>query len=496
VLLVALLTITPWPVGAFQDDALYTVLAKSLATGKGYRLLNLPGAPNATHYPPGYPAVLALLWRLWPSFPDNIVLFKFANALFLALAALGTYLFASRRLGWEPLRAALVGIVGTLSIVVLLVTGVVLSEPLFMALLLPVLMAAEGAAERPGMARAFGAGLAIGVLALVRTIGVAALPGAILVLLIRRRWRDSAALLAGALLLLLPWQLWTGAHQAEVAPVLMGKYGAYGVWLAEGYRSGGMAFLREVVVSNLQSLDGMLSYGFMPVTAVWPRAVAFVALIALGAGGTTILVRRAPVSAAFVVGYLGITLVWPFEPNRFILAIWPLEMLVLGVALSALWHARPVTPVGRVLRLAALAVAAAMTIGFASYNATGFRRQWWASVQRDAGNRAKPVVAWIARHTREDDVVATDDDLMVYLYAGRRAVPTSTFIPSERVRPLSAAEDVAAVRALFAAYHPRFFITGSKQGIESATTLSNVSPPELRLVANTAKALIYERVVP
>ena len=55
VLVVAILTVAPWPVGAFQDDAMYTVLAKSLAEGKGYRFLNLPGEPNATHFPPGYP---------------------------------------------------------------------------------------------------------------------------------------------------------------------------------------------------------------------------------------------------------------------------------------------------------------------------------------------------------------------------------------------------------------------------------------------------------
>ena len=68
VMLVALLTVTPWPVGAYQDDAIYTVLAKALATGEGYRMINLPGAPYATHYPPGYPFFLSLLWRAWPEF--------------------------------------------------------------------------------------------------------------------------------------------------------------------------------------------------------------------------------------------------------------------------------------------------------------------------------------------------------------------------------------------------------------------------------------------
>src|SRR6185503_11189771 len=103
VMLVALLTVTPWPVGAFQDDAIYTVLAKALATGEGYRMINLPGDPHATHYPPGYPFFLSLLWRLAPEFPDNIVVFKFANAVWLSLAALGAWAFARSRLGWSSL---------------------------------------------------------------------------------------------------------------------------------------------------------------------------------------------------------------------------------------------------------------------------------------------------------------------------------------------------------------------------------------------------------
>ena len=43
------LSIEPFPVGVFQDDGIYTVLAKSLAEGHGDRDLQMPGAPNATH---------------------------------------------------------------------------------------------------------------------------------------------------------------------------------------------------------------------------------------------------------------------------------------------------------------------------------------------------------------------------------------------------------------------------------------------------------------
>src|ERR1700730_2310570 len=59
------------PVGVFADDAFYVLLARSVAEGQGFRFLNLPGSPAATHFPPGYPLVLAGLWRVAPSFPAN-----------------------------------------------------------------------------------------------------------------------------------------------------------------------------------------------------------------------------------------------------------------------------------------------------------------------------------------------------------------------------------------------------------------------------------------
>src|SRR3954462_9702336 len=86
----------PYLVGVFHDDGVYAILAKSLATGQGYRYLHLPGAPVATHYPPGYPLLLSLLWRLSPAFPENVGVLSLANAVFLAVTAWGTWWFARR----------------------------------------------------------------------------------------------------------------------------------------------------------------------------------------------------------------------------------------------------------------------------------------------------------------------------------------------------------------------------------------------------------------
>ncbi len=50
----------PGVIGIFHDDGIYTVLAKSLADGAGYRLVSLPSSPVQLKYPVLYSSVLAV----------------------------------------------------------------------------------------------------------------------------------------------------------------------------------------------------------------------------------------------------------------------------------------------------------------------------------------------------------------------------------------------------------------------------------------------------
>jgi hypothetical protein len=123
--------------------------------------------------------------------------------------------------------------------------------------------------------------------------------------------------------------------------VLLGKYGAYGPWLSQGMAEGGLTFMREVVVANVQGLDRLLNYVFMPVSPVLPRAIAFVTVCMLALVGLVVLVRRAPVSALFLMAYALVILLWPFEPDRFVLALWPLLTLCGLSGIVAIWRWRP-----------------------------------------------------------------------------------------------------------------------------------------------------------
>src|SRR6185312_2906011 len=163
----------PYPVGVFHDDGVYVILAKALATGHGYRYLHLPGAPAATHYPPMYPLLLAGLWRIAPNFPANVSLFLFANALLLGVATIGVARFAQRVAGWPSAASLGVALAATMTTPLLMLSGLVLSEPLFIAAFFPLVIAAErvvGGEEQA--ARVVAVGLGLGALALVRTHAV------------------------------------------------------------------------------------------------------------------------------------------------------------------------------------------------------------------------------------------------------------------------------------------------------------------------------------
>lgn len=494
-LAVAVLTITPWPVGVFQDDAIYVVLAKALASGEGFRMINLPGAPHATHFPPGYPLVLAALWKLVPTFPDNIVVFKFVNALFLAGTAVFTYRFARTRLDLGPLASFVGSAVGTISVVVLMITGVVLSEPLYMLLVIPALLAAERAADDGAWQWAVAAGALIGVLTLVRNVGVFLLPAAVLVMLSRRQWRAAAITAVVAIAFIGPWQLWVSAYQAETPAPFVGKYGAYGPWLSEGYRAGGLAFARAVLDKNANELFGFLGYIALPVVRVWPRLVSLGAVLGLVGVGAWSAWKRIPITIVFLLGYGAVILVWPFEPTRFALVWWPVLAVLFAAGVRHVWRWRPPALASRIVRGTTLATALVVLSGYGAYNLRGVRQKWWVNIQSDAGTQAKPIAEWVARATRPEDVVITDHDLIVYLYTGRRAVPTATFTALGRITPLTPNQDADVLREMLASLKPRWYIAASRQGIETAALLANEQPPRLRYAGSISTARVYQPLV-
>jgi len=433
-------------VGVFYDDGIYLALAKSLAEGHGYHLLYLPGAPPAVHYPFGYPAFLAALWRLWPAFPANVTVFRAANAVLLGGAAgLGTAWIAPRLKVPAPVTAAVIAAACT-AVPLLAVVTVLFAEPLFLVLTAAACWAGDAArsatgradamvlleggrhggavppgeerAPRPGRALALAilAGVLAGTAALTRSIGIAVIGGLVLSFAVRKQWRLAVAVAVPAALIVAPWQAWVLTHHAAVDPLMASNYGTYGDFLTQS----GMGWLSA---ASLMDLGGPLAAITTPPGPVVLRLAFAVLALAVLVVGLVTLTRKAPALGWSLWCYLFIVALWPYGPDRFLWGVLP------WLAVAFLAGVRKLTAAGRspaerqVLKTGALVAAAAVAVGFAVFQArVGLKGA--TETQVGISDTMNDILPWIRSSTDTSAVIAGEDEALLWLYTGRHAVPS------------------------------------------------------------------------
>jgi hypothetical protein len=429
--LLAVLRAHPEACGQCHDDAIYVINARALAEGDGYRLTNLPGSPPQTKYPILYPALVALLWKVWPAFPENLVLLQgFSVACGAAFVAL-SYLFLIR-FGYATRRIAFVAcLVCLTSPLVVRFSGLMMSEMPFGVLTLLAFGWLEAARRSPGPRPLPGllGGVLLALPYLCRSLGVPFIPLGLF--LLWRSGRRVGWVALGAAVAVLPWLVWTATALPswQQDPVL-GYYTNYFGWWAT---LGAGALPRVVgcnttwVVSGVAtvSLDGPLRDLVRPEFA---RLWAFLLLVLSFAGVPTFVrdLLRGRTLPVCLAGYLAVAIVWPWPPYRFLL---PLLPLLVAYFLRGLMHLadrpslvriRPVlvslflaVAVGGNLR-ATLSIIHARIAGDAVVGELGPASHAWRSSRR--------LLDWLKEHSRPDDVIAAGDDGTVALYTGRRAV--------------------------------------------------------------------------
>jgi hypothetical protein len=470
----------PYAVGVFHDDGVYVILAKSIATGQGFRFLHLPGAPAATHYPPGYPLLLAAVWRVMPSFPENVSAFLFVNALLLGATALGVARFAERVLGWPRAGAVMAAIAATLSTPLLMLSGLVLSEPLFIAALFPAALLAErlvrDSTERGGNETrdALVLGFCLGLIGLVRTHGLALAVGVIIVLALRRRWRAMVLCGAAVAATLAPWQLWLAWHTQQFSETLSGSYGPYGSWLAQGVRGNPLGFLPRTMLINAREIGALFADHFSLSDHATPRLVSAVLATAAIVIGAWRLSKRAPVFVAFAVVYTLVLLAWPYTPWRFVFTVWPVVVLCVGatidLALRAPRESRAGVTALRVTGALALLVVCA---GAVWEEGRAYATRSWTRSAAQATAQIAPIVRWVNRETKVDDVVAVDGEQLVYLFTNRHAVPVVPFTAGEYLMPRTVADNAASLRRLIDEYPIKYVLTISPSIRASASLVAS-----------------------
>ena len=297
------------------DGAGYAVLATSLASGQGYREIDRPGSPPHAHFPPGYPVVLASIWRLTGRSVLTAHLLSIGCTVAATLAAWRWFRFME-----SPRVAALLGLALAINWGWGRTSGSIQSEPLFI-LAQSAVLAGTRAGRRGGLRAAIQTGLLLAASILTRHVGVVLAAAVVVHLALQRRIVNGLIVTATATICLIPWIAWVSNVRINTQAELLTKPG----------------LISRVMMQSLfylERIPDQLTGPVVEVSTVFSRsltrswigiiwATLATSILLVGLARTLRSARRRIVG---LIGFftLGLLLVWPFtEAGRFLIPLVP-----------------------------------------------------------------------------------------------------------------------------------------------------------------------------
>ena len=444
--------------GLFHDDGVYTVVAKSLAQGDGYRIISLPGAPAQTKYPFLYSFLLSWFWRAAPDFPANIVALKALNiAVLLGIffLAAGFYRRYFPRSGFGALVFALLVAANP---IVFTFTDFVLSDLLFVFFALAALViCAEESESSVSFARVALLGTVVGLACLTRLAAAPLVLAGAVYSLQRLGWRGGCGFLLIVALFLAPWFLWVSRAALPADDSLYAYYafytlgktdvGDFGAWLGAH---------AAIALANARYLAD--TFELLYLIPLFPALGPV--LIALTAVGMFVSFRRAEAAHwSFFLSSIALLLFWPFHPGRYAAPVVPLLILFVFRGMKALdrwvdaWAGESALALAaKLVWLPALLIFILNGVWLSGYlliHDEKTTRSVFASRLPFAWSGFEETFAWVRAHAPADAVLATAYDPMYYLYTGRRAIRPALHHPDTYFYPYGSAQpDVGSVKEI------------------------------------------------
>ncbi len=259
------------PPGVWHDDGAYLLLGKSLADGEGLRYSQVPGSLPGAKFPPLYPLFLALLWKVSPEAVGQGQLAAIFNVLFVVSSG-ALFVAYLRTLDFSWRSAVVTGVLLWLLPDLWRVALVPLSEPLFLVTLVAALWTGSRLEAQPTWRR-LGEFLAVfAVTYHVRTMGLAIGIAIPLALLMRGRKTWALRSAAGAVMIIVPWMLWSGRAASAIPAPLRDTLGPYAGWLTgqAGGEGGYFGVLGAQATGQASRIVGL----FFPTTQGWNAVLA------------------------------------------------------------------------------------------------------------------------------------------------------------------------------------------------------------------------------
>lgn len=342
-------------VGMFRDDAWYALLAKALATGQGYTLINSPTQGIVPIYPPLYSSILSLIFRIAPQFPENVFLLKSVSIVAMLIASILAYFYFLTRDCSKGLAIVLAAVVGLSPGLVFIATSSLMSECVYLMIQLGSIILIHKSTHTLNSHRSnllvFLGGFLLSLAFLTRSVAIAFLVAAVINLVIKSQLKKASLLLLGSIIIAGPWLIYSNLHRptkaqrAEVNSYVLIPYTEQFWDRMAGISSSGTITLSELpnrIVENLSTIV-FSDMGAVVAPLVFPalnqglaeRQTTYHLLISLIISLLIILGyvqcvlhKRTAVEEAFPL-YLLIVVLWPFPPFRFLLPLIPFFLLYL-----------------------------------------------------------------------------------------------------------------------------------------------------------------------
>ena len=412
-------------VGTFHDDAVLIASAKSLAGGNGYRIPSLPEEIAQTKYPIAFPVVLAVVWKLFPGFPANIPYLKIVPLMFALLWFGVTYIYVIEQSERSATATSVVLLTAASPWVIFLGTTV-LSETMFAFFLMTSLLLLrriERTSEEGGWNLIVFSAIFSGFTCLVRAAALPLLVAAVAALLLRKRFRSAVIYATIVAVVVAPWAIWQSNNTDTGS--------AYSYYSAQAYKEWNLLYSYSLPEkAQIAALNVFLQL-------LWPtdhfgiqRGVLGLGICLLIAGlvffGLTYRIRREwSVTDVFLLFYLGMMVLWPWPPARFMSPVLPL-LILLGIQ-GLNWTIGRIrqTAAKPVARLAVFALLV-VSIAVADYKVAKQSINLGAVYPTASGyndwRHFEDMYRWIDANLPDDAIVNCILDPTLYLYTGRKAV--------------------------------------------------------------------------
>jgi len=349
-------------VGMMNDDAWYVLLARALATGQGFTLINSPSPGIVPIYPPAFPFLLSVLYRLSPAFPGNLWILKSISIAAMLGTGFATYYYFVRVRDLPRLPAMGIGAGTMLSpAFAFLATSTVMSECVFTLVQLAAIIAIELCvrSDKSQLWKYALIGAALASFAfLIRSMAVGLIAATALYLLRERLARAALIFAAGVALLAGPWVIYSRAHKPtpeqklEMSNNFIVRSYTEQFWdKVAGFGEGQISAVEiPSRVGSMAAEIGTQDIGGMLVTPLFRGLnlgmaermdagrilLSLLATLLVIAGFITALREKITLVEMVVPLSLLIVLLWPFPPFRFVLPLLPFAIFYAGKGVKGL----------------------------------------------------------------------------------------------------------------------------------------------------------------